>query len=364
MISGVSEVDDTMEKNLHDMSRRFGGSPFFLFGGECAPLSQLFGAQGADMEANEVTIVFSDPCFGDFAIKLPRDLFNEEPMDFIVGLFRLVDEGVRLNLSLIRWRLVPEIDLQRFSNLRCLILGSGTLGCNIPMPGHTVAVQGTKKTEFGTVIETLSLSIYYLHLIAASIAVVKFAVTLSVNNDNNKRRQREGHGRKAREFDKRQFTIFKSQLAISVAMGFDSYVVIRHGVTCFDGESEANSAQTSDKLLIAGSELGCYFCSDSQYLECLCLEGKVSRAGVSMAAAGMSVELLASVLQHPKQGLAPARIGEVDDTASVLGAAPHQIRAFISRFHQVCNPVQRSWLEKVLAFSFLPTLQEHLSAAL
>lgn len=87
---------------------------------------------------------------------------------------------------------------------------------------------------------------------------------------------------------------------------------------------------------------------------------QVSRAGVSMAAAGMSVELLASVLQHPKLGLAPARIGEVDDTASVLGAAPHQIRAFISRFHQVCNPNQRSWSKKVLAFSFLPTPQKML----
>uniref|UniRef100_A0A914ZTC2 Ubiquitin-like modifier-activating enzyme ATG7 n=2 Tax=Parascaris univalens TaxID=6257 RepID=A0A914ZTC2_PARUN len=450
MISGVSEVDDTMEKNLHDMSRRFGGSPFFLFGGECAPLSQLFGAQGADMEANEVTIVFSDPsthagvpgwplrnllaavayhkrswCRARFIAhranpSLPSIFLhigwtrcaNEEDEWIGAGAVgwersqegtleptfvdmsssfdpaKLVDEGVRLNLSLIRWRLVPEIDLQRFSNLRCLILGSGTLGCNvargllawgvrhivfvdsahvsysnpvrqslfeladavggttskaiaaaerllrivpsvesvgvemkIPMPGHTVAVQ-----DEGSVKDTVE----------KLESLIKDSDVVFLVMDS----------REARWLPTLLCTAH-GKLAISVAMGFDSYVVIRHGVTCFDGESEANSAQTSDKLLIAGSELGCYFCSDvtapgnSMQDRTLDQQCTVSRAGVSMAAAGMSVELLASVLQHPKQGLAPARIGEVDDTASVLGAAPHQIRAFISRFHQMTPTVRR-----------------------
>ncbi|EJW74171.1 hypothetical protein WUBG_14919 [Wuchereria bancrofti] len=44
---------------------------------------------------------------------------------------KLMDFSAELNLRLIRWRLVPSINLQRFSNLKCLILGAGTLGCNV-----------------------------------------------------------------------------------------------------------------------------------------------------------------------------------------------------------------------------------------
>lgn len=42
-----------------------------------------------------------------------------------------MEQSVDLNLKLIRWRLVPSIDLQRFSDLKVLMAGSGTLGCNL-----------------------------------------------------------------------------------------------------------------------------------------------------------------------------------------------------------------------------------------
>jgi molybdopterin/thiamine biosynthesis adenylyltransferase len=46
-------------------------------------------------------------------------------------LFRLAQSAVDLNLKLMRWRLIPGIDLECVANTRCLLLGAGTLGCNV-----------------------------------------------------------------------------------------------------------------------------------------------------------------------------------------------------------------------------------------
>lgn len=45
--------------------------------------------------------------------------------------FRLYEESVDLNLKLMKWRLLPEIDLEIIKNSKYLLLGSGTLGCSV-----------------------------------------------------------------------------------------------------------------------------------------------------------------------------------------------------------------------------------------
>lgn len=62
---------------------------------------------------------------------------------------------------------------------------------------------------------------------------------------------------------------------------------------------------------------------------------QVSRPGLSMIASGTAVELVASVLQAENPSEAAACIGEQDDSSSLFGATPHQIRGFIFKFQQV-----------------------------
>ena len=45
--------------------------------------------------------------------------------------FRLADQAVDLNLKLMRWRILPELDLEKVSQMKCLLLGAGTLGCYV-----------------------------------------------------------------------------------------------------------------------------------------------------------------------------------------------------------------------------------------
>jgi len=44
---------------------------------------------------------------------------------------KLAEDAAELNLKLIKWRMLPELDLKVISSCRVLLVGAGTLGCNV-----------------------------------------------------------------------------------------------------------------------------------------------------------------------------------------------------------------------------------------
>ena len=113
------------------------------------------------------------------------------------------------------------------------------------------------------------------------------------------------------------------KLAVTSALGFDSFLVMRHG---FSSPAEPSS----------NAKVGCYFCTDvvgptnSLRERTLDQQCTVSRGGTSMLASGLAVELMISVLNHPLGPAAPANSAD-----SCLGIVPHQIRGFLSKYEQL-----------------------------
>ncbi|KAF7730192.1 Autophagy protein 7 [Apophysomyces ossiformis] len=274
---------------------------------------------------------------------------------------RLADSAVDLNLKLMRWRLVPDLDLDKVKNNKCLLLGAGTLGCYVARSllgwgvrhitfvdnGQVSFSNPTRQPlyDFQDCLEggapKAQAAAKQLKRILPSLNATGHHLSIPMpghpaSSDDQLRRDMnalselvETHDTLFLLTDSRESRWFPTllgakanKMVINAALGFDTYLVMRHG-----------------------AQLGCYFCSDivaptdSLTDRTLDQQCTVTRPGLAAIAGALATELMVTLLQHKDGVNAPADRGMdvtmSTDTSSVLGIVPHQIRGFLSHFNNM-----------------------------
>eukprot|EP00052_Salpingoeca_macrocollata_P008776 m.69263 g.69263 ORF g.69263 m.69263 type:complete len:668 (+) comp16768_c0_seq1:53-2056(+) len=280
---------------------------------------------------------------------------------------RLAETSVDLNLKLMRWRLLPELDLPRIAATRCLLIGSGTLGCNVAralmgwgvrqvtfVDNSTVSFSNPVRQTLFQFEDCLDGGSPKAETAARRLAQIFPGMrtrghTMSIpmpghpvaRDTEDACRQSvqmleqliEEHDAVMLLTDTRESRWLPSlicaaadKLCLTAAMGFDTFVCMRHGVRGEGGKRN----------------VGCYFCNDvvaptdSTKDRTLDQQCTVSRPGVSMLASAAVAELLVSTLLHPLGAGAPASTSADDPqlhaSPSPLGLVPHQIRGVLRSF--------------------------------
>ncbi|KAG5339541.1 ATG7 enzyme, partial [Acromyrmex charruanus] len=290
---------------------------------------------------------------------------------------KLSDRAINLNLKLMKWRLVPDLDLEKISGLRCLLLGAGTLGCSVArvllgwginnmtlVDNSTVSHSNTVRQSLYTHEDAVQRR-YKAH--AAKDALLKIRPSMNVEGvvlhipmpghvvGQSMMEMTKEAVSKLQELVNNHDVVFllldsrearwlptllcaaTNKIAINAALGFDSYTVQRHGTRDLSDSVSPNLTVQNP----AGNDLGCYFCNDvtqpgnSQTDRTLDQQCTVSRPGLSQIAAGLAVELLMAVTQH-FQGISARALmnNDRDDCREnvdnpligLLGGVPHTIR--------------------------------------
>ena len=126
------------------------------------------------------------------------------------------------------------------------------------------------------------------------------------------------------------------KIAINAALGYDGFLVMRHGSG--PASEEEPSAASEEGTTLAQprpcDRLGCYFCNDvvapldSTQNRAMDQQCTVARPGLAPAAGAIAVELMAAVLQHPLGVAAPAPGNARGAAGLPLGEPPHMVFAF------------------------------------
>lgn len=310
---------------------------------------------------------------------------------------KLAESAVDLNLKLMRWRVAPQLDLPIIQNTRCLLLGSGTLGCSVArcllawgvrhmtlLDSGKVSYSNPVRQNLFTFKDCLNSGKYKALAAAEALAeiyprvnckgvVVNIPMPGHTVSESLEQQVRGDVATLEQLIDEHDVIFLlmdsresrwlptllgaaKCKLVLTAALGFDSYLVIRHGFRCKEKQREEGSAGskasernfTALRGCIPGNLLGCYFCNDvvapgdSTHDRTLDQQCTVTRPGVSYLAAAHVTELMVSILQHPDRGLAEASLNDADVKEGVLGPVPHSIRGFLGR-HKLLTPASTAF---------------------
>ncbi|KAH9957985.1 hypothetical protein BJV74DRAFT_880132 [Russula compacta] len=206
---------------------------------------------------------------------------------------RVADQAVDLNLKLMRWRILPALDLAKIAQTRCLLLGAGTLGCYVActLMGwgiRKITLVDSGRVHFSNPVRQQLFEFDdCLHggrpkdkaaaerLKRISPGVDARGVTLSIPmpgrpippgseeqakaDVNALEGLFDGHDAIILLMDSRESrwlpTVLgsaKGKIVLSAALGFDPYLVMRHGAR--------------DKSAHGLNRLGCYCCNDIVHL--------------------------------------------------------------------------------------------------
>lgn len=273
---------------------------------------------------------------------------------------QLADQAVELNLKLMKWRIAPDLNLDIIKQQKVLLLGAGTLGCYVARSlmgwgvRHITFIDNGRVSYSNPVRQPLfkfddcfnDNGLGQHKAIQASKALEEIfpgVVSKGINLDvpmighpvNDESKLKESFDKLVQLFEDHDvvFLLMDSResrwlptvlgnatnkIVINAALGFDSYLVMRHG-----------SVKQKDE-----DRLGCYYCNDvvapsdsltDRTLDQMCT---VTRPGVAVIASALAVELMVSILQHPDKQLVPQM------AKTKLGVIPHQIRGFLNGFQQ------------------------------
>lgn len=295
---------------------------------------------------------------------------------------RMAADAVDLNVKLMKWRLLPDLEPERMKETRFLLLGAGTLGCSMArvlmgwgvrkmtfldsgkvqlsnpvrqsLFTHQDASEGRSKAQAARDAimavmpdaeveavdmeipmpghphqspEALEKAIQRLQSLVHAHDVVcmltdsresRWLPSLLVAAKQDRSPPAPG----AADFapPPRQSS---APLGITIALGFDSFLVGR--------QSFRNSSSA------------CYFCNDltapadSLAFRTLDQQCTVTRPGLSSIACGIAAELVAALTQHKEGFGASCSLAAGSSSASaagqsLLGAVPHQIRGYLADF--------------------------------
>ncbi|XP_065581653.1 ubiquitin-like modifier-activating enzyme ATG7 isoform X3 [Artemia franciscana] len=299
---------------------------------------------------------------------------------------RLADSAVSLNLKLMKWRVIPSLNLELLERTKCLLLGAGTLGCSVARAlqawgfKNIVFVDSGKVSYSNPVRQSLfkfkDCEEQKFKALAAADAMKEIfpgteskgvvleipmpGHALSPETENEVKEVVKTLESLIDEtdvvfllLDSREarwlptlLGAAKKKMVMNAALGFDSYLVMRHG---WKKIAQPQITPVLTKGIIPGHRLGCYFCNDvmapgdSLRGRTLDQQCTVTRPGVSMMAAALVVEILVSALQHSESFDAPSSISsDVSDIEGPLGLVPHSIRGDIYS-HNIVLPATEAF---------------------